>query len=82
MQRLQSPNDSIIFVTSGKKNPVARKLLQFSHNRLAVEDSNTCAPKLDLLIFIWLLESKIWLNLWSKIVRRLELKRSLKPAFQ
>ena len=78
MQRLQSPNDSIIFVTSGKKNPVARKLLQFSHNGLAVEDSNTCAPKLDLLIFIWLLES----NLWSKIVRRLELKRSLKPAFQ
>lgn len=82
MQRLQSPNDSIIFVTSGKKNPVARKLLQFSHNGLAVEDSNACAPKLDLLIFIWLLESKIWLNLWSKIVRRLELKRSLKPAFQ
>ena len=78
MQRLQSPNDSIIFVTSGKKNPVARKVLQFSHNGLAVEDSNTCAPKLDLLIFIWLLES----NLWSKIVRRLELKRSLKPAFQ
>ena len=38
MQRLQRPNDSIIFPTTGQKN----LFLQFNNNGLALEDFNRC----------------------------------------
>ena len=40
MQRLRGPDDSIIFPTTGQKDPVTRKFLRLSHNGLAPEDSN------------------------------------------
>ena len=53
MQRLRGPNDSIIFPTTGQKDPVTRKFLRFSHNGLAPEGIQIdLSHKFDLLILI------------------------------